>query len=164
MFRWFRRKTQTQLPTFMEHLDDVQPPAFKHSPPIELYPVDRPDLKPCPFCNGYAQEVTIVGSKNTPNNFSSYIQCSVCGARTKESEVSKAHDPYPMLMELWNRRVDAIPRQTTSVDPDGPALRAILAKSDLPCIYCRMPKAHMEECGQLTGKVCPRAMDIVPVE
>lgn len=52
------------------------------------------ELKPCPFCGGKAEIITLMGVN------AKYIQCENCRISTEVSGEEK------ILIELWNRRID----------------------------------------------------------
>lgn len=62
------------------------------------------DLKPCPFCDGYASLVTVIKQRVSTIAFIS-VQCVECNASTVEVLQHDNTDACGIAVRKWNTRV-----------------------------------------------------------
>lgn len=116
------------------------------------------ELKPCPFCGGHANEISVIENGND-QKFVSYIECEQCGCRTKDVEITLLNDPFPKLKKLWDSRI----QETQPISAEAEQwVKSISTNSHSNCVYCSMPKDHMATCAQYGP--CRRLADALEQE
>lgn len=111
-------------------------------------------LKPCPFCGGSAREITTINDENC----TVCVECSRCGSRSLDMVADPPNkrcngEHYQEISESWNRRTP-----DPELIEENQSLKNHLAKSNLDCIYCGLPKSRTLEC-QLGIDGCLRLND-----
>ena len=122
-------------------------------PELEFYKNIK--IKNCPFCGGIVKEITSIEEKD--ENFT-YLECSHCGTRTKPLPFSSKSDELFELIEIWNARILS-EELFEKLSKENITLKFIIANTNLPCIYCGLPREKMNEC-KVEHDECGRLNDL----
>lgn len=61
-------------------------------------------LKPCPFCGGDADMVTVARAECPYRPHEVFVSCNMCGVKTPVIVVRPEYCAYDKAVEAWNRR------------------------------------------------------------